>query len=99
MPDENSPEKKKGKLRFSIDKLVMGAIIGGAIGSVLGMALAPRKGKETRKILKEKGKELAENAKRESRNLYDSIKEKITPGEEIQEKNEDAATKIPREEP
>lgn len=99
MSDQNNPEKKKGKLRWALDKLVMGAIIGGAIGSVLGMALAPRKGKETRKILKEKGKELAESAKRESKNLYESIKEKIDPHDGSRKENEDAKTKIPREEP
>lgn len=92
MPNsQESPENKKGKIRWTLDKLVMGVIIGGAIGSVLGMAFAPRKGKETRKFLKEKGKELAENAKRESKNLYESIKERIDP------ENEDATTKIPTE--
>lgn len=63
----------------------MGAIIGGAIGSVLGVAFAPRKGKDTRKIIKEKGKELyekhgpvikdlAEKAKEESKGIFDFVK-------------------------
>lgn len=42
-------DKKKGAL----DKLVMGAIIGTAIGSVIGMAVAPKKGEETRQYLKD----------------------------------------------
>lgn len=70
MDQQSQPPKKKGKLRWALDKLVMGAIIGGAIGSVLGMAFAPRKGKETRKILKEKGKELYGKA--------EELKEKLT---------------------
>lgn len=45
------------KIGSQIDKLVMGVILGGAIGSVLGLTLAPRKGKETREILKKKGEE------------------------------------------
>jgi gas vesicle protein len=47
------PAEKSNK----IDKLVMGAILGVAVGSVIGMSLAPKKGKDTRKYLAEKGKE------------------------------------------
>jgi gas vesicle protein len=36
-----------------IDKIVMGAIIGTAIGSVVGLSMAPKSGKETREFLKE----------------------------------------------
>ncbi|MFH1284794.1 MAG: hypothetical protein ABIH78_04385 [Candidatus Peregrinibacteria bacterium] len=38
---------KKRKIRM-IEKLLMGAVIGGAIGSVVGATIAPKKGKETR---------------------------------------------------
>jgi len=38
-----------------MDKLVMGAIIGGAIGSVIGMSVAPKSGKETREYIAEQG--------------------------------------------
>ncbi|MBI4995291.1 YtxH domain-containing protein [Candidatus Peregrinibacteria bacterium] len=51
MADE---EKKISK---QIDKLIMGVILGGAIGSVVGLTFAPRKGKETRAIIKKKGEE------------------------------------------
>lgn len=50
-------EEDKGKLGGKINHLVMGIILGGAIGSVLGLTLAPRKGKETRDLLKKKGEE------------------------------------------
>lgn len=43
-------EKKKSAL----DKIVMGAIIGTAIGSVIGLAVAPKKGKDTRGFLRSK---------------------------------------------
>jgi len=51
-------KKKEEKKKSSIDKLVMGAIVGGAIGSVIGMSIAPHKGKETREFLSQKGKEM-----------------------------------------
>lgn len=44
---------KKHRFLRIIDKLIMTAIIGGAIGSVLGMTLAPKPGKVTRALLKE----------------------------------------------
>lgn len=50
-------KKDKKKKKGMMEKVVMGAIVGGAIGSVVGMAVAPNKGDETRQILKEKGTE------------------------------------------
>ncbi len=41
----------------------MGAIVGGAIGSVVGMSIAPKSGKETREFLAQKGKDLYEKGK------------------------------------
>jgi len=46
------PRKKTGV----VDKVIMGTILGGAIGSVVGITLAPKSGKETRKYIKDKGK-------------------------------------------
>lgn len=54
-----SDEKKKSTL----DKIVMGAIIGTAVGSVLGMSLAPKKGEETREMLKDKKEDVKAVAK------------------------------------
>lgn len=51
-------EEENKKRRGVFDKLILGAIIGGAIGSVLGLTLAPKKGKDTRKFLKQKGTEI-----------------------------------------
>lgn len=44
-------DKPKEKKRIW-DKLIMGAVIGGAIGSVLGASIAPKKGSETREDAK-----------------------------------------------
>ena len=41
-------QKKKSR----VDKLIKGIIIGGAIGSVVGMTLAPKSGKQTREDIK-----------------------------------------------
>lgn len=56
---EEAPNPKS-----TLDKIIMGAIIGTAIGSVIGLSVAPKKGEETRKILKENyAKEIKEIGK------------------------------------
>lgn len=75
-------KKKKNRL---LDKIIMGAIVGGAIGSVLGASIAPKKGKETREELKG----IARNAGTATKNIFYKIrhlikreKEKKIPTEE-----------------
>lgn len=55
MSEEKAQKKKK-----KVDTLVKGLIIGGAIGSVLGVTLAPKSGKETRQIIKKSSTSLFE---------------------------------------
>ncbi len=43
MSEEKNNKQKRGS---AVDKLVMGAIIGGAIGSVIGASMLPKKAKE-----------------------------------------------------
>lgn len=43
--------------------LVIGLLIGGALGALAGIFLAPKSGKELRSDIKEKGSELAKEAK------------------------------------
>jgi gas vesicle protein len=52
--NKEQKELEKKKKKGMMDKLVMGAIIGGAIGSVVGLSVAPKSGKETREYIKEK---------------------------------------------
>lgn len=59
----------------------MGAIIGGAIGSVIGASIAPKKGEETRK-----------NVKIFAKGLFVKIKKLISKPEE-----EEEAKQIPHE--
>lgn len=60
------PIKKRGK---KLDRLIKGLIVGGAIGSVIGITLAPKSGKETRGIIKERSKGLLKTAKDTSKEL------------------------------
>lgn len=65
------------KITKKFDNLVTGVIIGGAIGSVLGLTLAPRKGSETRKIIKDKGEELIGKGKEAGEEFLDEHHETI----------------------
>ena len=70
--EETQPEKKK----TSIDKLVMGAIIGVAVGSVVGMTIAPQKGSDTRKMIADKSREALEAGKEMGKKFNDERKVK-----------------------
>lgn len=67
---------KEKKKRSKIDKLIMGAIVGGAVGSVIGMSIAPKKGSETREIIAQKGKELIKKGQESLEKLSDSTERK-----------------------
>ncbi len=60
----------KDKKKRMLDKVVMGAVIGGAIGSVLGASIAPKEGKETREDIKD----VAKKAQISSKSLLEKIK-------------------------
>ncbi len=70
-------EEKNKKITKRFDNLLTGVIIGGAVGSVLGLTLAPRKGSETRKIIKDKGMEVIEKGKEIGEELLDEHHEQI----------------------
>lgn len=66
-----SPKKEKNLKKMG--KLVKGIIIGGAIGSVLGVTLAPKSGRETREMIKKNsvkafnsGSQMVSNIKKSS---------------------------------
>lgn len=73
---EKDPKKKKS-IGSALDKIFMGAIIGGAIGSVLGMSVAPKKGKETRQFLKRKTLDIIEKAEKMLRKNEPNVEEEI----------------------
>ena len=88
---EDNPKKGKRIL----DKVLMGAIIGGAIGSVLGVSIAPKKGKDTRAEIKNKVSEVVGEKKGFFKRLIKSITTKKAnpslkqiPTEQAENKNE-----------
>ena len=60
--------QEKGKKKSKLDKLIMGAIV----GSVIGMSIAPHKGKETRDIIAQKGKEIIKKGQESLEKLTDA---------------------------
>ncbi len=67
----NAMFNHKPKIRKSLFRLLTGFIVGSAVGSILGLTLAPKKGKESREYLREqsmkmflKGKEYIQEEKK-----------------------------------
>ena len=56
-------EQNKKKKQSTMDKVMFGLVIGGAIGSVLGLTVAPEKGKKVRKSIKQKSGKLIGKSK------------------------------------
>ncbi|MDH5597085.1 MAG: YtxH domain-containing protein [Candidatus Peregrinibacteria bacterium] len=53
------------KVRKGLFKVLTGVIVGGAVGSILGLTLAPKKGKDTRKAIREKSLDMFLKGKEE----------------------------------
>lgn len=49
---------KKPRVGKKVFRILTGMVVGSAIGSILGLTLAPKKGEETRKYLKDKSMEV-----------------------------------------
>lgn len=90
-------KKKKEKKQGGIDKLVTGAIIGAAVGSVLGVGLAPKKGEETRKNFKNKASGLINKTKRKLLRKIKKFQNRFTPEIKRIGDKEKEEKKIPEE--
>lgn len=76
---------------MSVGKFLAGFVIGGLVGSVVGVLLAPQSGEETREQLARKSSELygkAGDAIKEIQNKADGIVE------DMQKKGDELVTKI-----
>ncbi len=84
---------KKKKVSKGLFKVLTGVIVGGAVGSILGLTLAPRKGKETRKAIRDKSLEMFLNGKKELRKKHEmgvvkrTIIKVLTPKSKSYQKN------------
>jgi gas vesicle protein len=74
----NKKKKEEQKKHRGLDKIVMGMILGGAIGSVLGIGLAPKKGSDTRKLISKKASELYNDAKDAVTDAAEKVSEAVT---------------------
>jgi gas vesicle protein len=55
---------EKPKVGRKIFRILTGVIIGSAVGSILGLTLAPKKGSDTRQYLKDKSMEVFLDSKK-----------------------------------
>jgi gas vesicle protein len=65
---------KEEKNKKSGGKMLAAIVVGGAIGSVLGLAFAPNKGNKFRKKMKAKIKEVGEDALEKIKDKIDEAK-------------------------
>lgn len=85
----------KGKSKKTLDKIIMGAVIGGAIGSVLGATIAPKDGKTTREEIKKEIKEVTSQGK----GFFSKIKNFFKKESKTPESNDRDLKMIPTETP
>lgn len=57
--------KNKKRVSKGVFKVLTGVVVGGAIGSILGLTLAPEKGKKTRQIIRDKSMKLYLKSKKD----------------------------------
>ncbi|MBP3820270.1 YtxH domain-containing protein [bacterium] len=82
---------------MSAGKFICGFIVGGAIGAIAGILLAPKSGKETREMLVNSAQEMAKRADETAKQIQskadDAVSELQKRGEEIKNKLQDLITK------
>lgn len=87
----------KGEFNMSVSRFLAGFVVGGAIGAVAGILLAPKSGEETRKLLSDSAQDIArradETAKQIQSKADDAVSDLQKKGEEIKEKLQDLISK------
>lgn len=75
---------------MSVSRFLAGFVVGGAIGAVAGILLAPKSGEETRKLLSDSAQDIArradETAKQIQSKADDAVSDLQKKGEEIKER-------------
>lgn len=82
---------------MSAGKFLAGFLVGGAIGAVAGILLAPKSGEETRQMLAEGAKDMLDKADETVKQIQskadDVVSDMQKKGEEIKEKLQDLINK------
>ncbi|MBE7712852.1 MAG: YtxH domain-containing protein [Cyanobacteria bacterium SIG26] len=82
---------------MSTSRFLAGFIVGGAIGALAGLLLAPKSGEETRKILADKAQEMAKRADETAKQIQtkadDVVSDLQKKGDEIKDKLQDLISK------
>lgn len=91
-----SKKKEERTKRGLLEKIVMGAIIGTAVGSVIGLTVAPKKKKENN-LIDEDVKEIGKLTKETAMGLFNIAKRLMNKEKIKQEKRPEGLKKIPTE--
>ncbi len=82
---------------MSTSRFLAGFIVGGAIGAIAGILLAPKSGEETRQILADTAQDMAKRADETAKQIQvkadDVVSDLQKRGEEIKEKLQDLIAK------
>lgn len=82
---------------MSVSRFLAGFVVGGAIGAIAGILLAPKSGEETRKILADTAQDMVRRADETAKQIQvkadDAVSDLQKKGEEIKEKIQDLIAK------
>ena len=85
---------------MSVSKFIAGFVVGGAIGAIAGILLAPKSGEETRRLLSESAQDMARRADETAKQIKDKADDAVSDlqrkGEEIKDKIQDLIAKQTR---
>lgn len=76
---------------MSAGKFIAGFIVGGAIGAIAGILLAPKSGEETRQQLSESAKDMIKKADETAKQIQSKADDAVT---ELQKKGDEIKTKL-----
>lgn len=76
---------------MSAGRFLAGVIVGGALGAIAGILLAPQSGEETREMLGEASKDVAEKTDKTVKDIQDKAENVVS---ELQQKGDEIMGKI-----
>ncbi|MCQ2789912.1 MAG: YtxH domain-containing protein [bacterium] len=76
---------------MSAGKFLAGFIVGGALGAIAGVLLAPQEGSKTREMLSDMSKDVAEKTDKTVREIQDKAEDIVS---DLQDKGEEIMGKI-----